>query len=303
LRISCDFRRNQKAREREMPYATTADDVQLYFEEAGSGTPILFIHEFAADYASWEPQMRYFSRSYRCISYSARGYTPSHIPPAHAYGYQHFRDDAVAMLDHLKIPAAHLVGLSMGAYSALQVAIKAPKRALSLTLAGVGSGFEKDRLQGFREQCLAHAEEFEKGDPDVVAKVSGMAPGRIAFMIKDPRGFKEFYDALAKHDAQGSAHTQRGFQGGRPPLYEFEADIQRVGLPTLIIVGDEDDSCIEPSLYLKKHIAASGLAMFPKTGHVLNLEEPALFNDTLQRFLVQAEAGRWGPRDPRSVRV
>ena len=80
-----------------MPYATTSDDVQLYYEEAGSGTPILFIHEFAADYASWEPQMRYFSRSHRCISYSARGYLPSHIPPADAYGYQHFRDDAIAM--------------------------------------------------------------------------------------------------------------------------------------------------------------------------------------------------------------
>jgi proline iminopeptidase len=286
-----------------MPYATTSDNVQLYFEEAGSGTPILFIHEFAADYASWEPQMRYFSRSHRCITYSARGYIPSHIPEADAYSYQHFRDDAIAMLDFLEIKAAHLVGLSMGAYSALQVGIQTPKRALSLTLAGVGSGFEKDRLQGFRDQAMAHAEEFEKGDPDVVAKVSGMSPGRISFLIKDPRGFKEFYDALAKHDAQGSAHTQRGFQGGRPPLYEFEDDIKRVTLPTLIIVGDEDDSCIEPSLYLKRHIATSGLAMFPKTGHVLNQEEPALFNATLEQFLVQAEAGRWGARDPRSVRV
>jgi proline iminopeptidase len=287
----------------QMPYAITSDHVQLYYEEAGEGTPILFIHEFAADYASWEPQMRYFARHHRCITYSARGYIPSHVPEADAYGYKHFRDDAIAMLDHLKIPAAHLVGLSMGAYSALQVGIAAPKRALSLTLAGVGSGFEKERLQGFRDQCMTHAEEFEKGDPDVVAKVSGMAPGRIAFMIKDPRGFKEFYDALAKHDAQGSAHTQRGFQGGRPPLYEFETNIKQVDLPTLIIVGDEDDSCIEPSLYLKKHIAASGLAMFAKTGHVLNLEEPALFNETLERFLVQAEAGRWGPRDPRSIRA
>src|SRR3954453_3935119 len=249
-----------------MPYATTSDNVQLYFEEEGSGTPILFIHEFAADYASWEPQMLYFSRSHRCITYSARGYIPSHIPPAEAYSYKDFRDDAIAMLDHLKLPAAHLVGLSMGAYSALQVGITAPKRARSLTLAGVGSGFEKECLTGFREQCMAHAEEFEKGGDDVVAKVSGMAPGRIAFMLKDPRGFKEFYDALAKHDAQGSAHTQRGFQAGRPPLYEFEADIARVTLPTLIIVGDEDDSSIEPSLYLKKHIANSGLAMFPKTG-------------------------------------
>ena len=68
-------------------------------------------------------------------------------------------------------------------------------------------------------------------------------------------------------------------------------------------MGDEDDACLEPSVFLKKAIAASGLAMFPKTGHVLNLEEPALFNETLERFLVQAEAGRWTARDPRSVRV
>ena len=99
-----------------MPYATTKDNVRLYFEEAGSGTPILFVHEFAADYASWEPQMRYFSRRHRCIAYSARGYTPSDVPASDsAYTYEHFRDDAIAVLDHLKIKAAHLVGLSMGA--------------------------------------------------------------------------------------------------------------------------------------------------------------------------------------------
>src|SRR3954452_24690571 len=207
-----------------MPFANTADNVQLYYEEAGEGTPILFIHEFAADYASWEPQMRYFSRSHRCITYSARGYIPSHIPAADAYSYKHFRDDAIAMLDHLKIPSAHLVGLSMRAYSALQVGISAPKRALSLTLAGVGSGFEKDRLKGFRDQAMAHAEEFEKGDPDVVAKVSCMSPGRFSFLIKDPRALKEFYAALARHDARGSPNTQRVFQAGRPPLYEFEDD-------------------------------------------------------------------------------
>ena len=286
-----------------MPHAVTKDDVRLYFEETGSGTPILFVHEFAADYASWEPQMRYFSRGHRCITYSARGYTPSDIPDAKAYSYEHFRDDAITVLDHLKIPAAHLVGLSMGAYSALQVGLLSPDRAMSLTLAGAGSGFEAERLQGFREQSQSHAAEFEKAGSAAVARLTGMAPGRIPFLVKDPRGFQEFYDALARHDAQGSAHTQRGFQGGRPPLSEFESQIQRLALPTLIIVGDEDDSCIAPSLYLKKNIASAGLAMFPKTGHVLNQEEPALFNETLERFLALAEAGRWPVRDPRSVRI
>jgi proline iminopeptidase len=94
----------------------------------------------------------------------------------------------------------------------------------------------------------------------------------------------------------------RGFQGARPSIYDFEDNLRRCALPTLIIVGDEDDACIEPSLFLKKTITTSGLAMFPKTGHALNLEEPDLFNRTLDAFLTLVEAGRWRPRDPRSVR-
>src|SRR5271155_4540333 len=121
-----------------MPYAVATDNVRLYFEEAGSGTPIIFLHEFAADYASWEPQMRYFSRGHRCIAYSARGYTPSDVPAGSTFSYQNFRDDALAVLDHLGIDRAHLVGLSMGAYSSLQVGLHHPDRAISLTLAGVG---------------------------------------------------------------------------------------------------------------------------------------------------------------------
>ena len=73
-----------------MPYATARDSTRLYYEEAGTGSPILFLHEFAADYASWEPQMRYFSRRHRCIAYSARGYAPSEVPAADAFTYEHF---------------------------------------------------------------------------------------------------------------------------------------------------------------------------------------------------------------------
>lgn len=286
-----------------MPYVTARDSTRLYYEEAGTGSPILFLHEFAADYASWEPQLRYFSRRHRCIAYSARGYTPSETPAAEAFTYEHFRDDALAVLDHLKIESAHLVGLSMGAYSSLQVGLISPERVLSLTLAGVGSGSEPAHIEAFRESAQRNARDFETlGSPEV-ARTYGQSPNRIAFKIKDPRGFQEFMEALARHDAQGSAHTQRGFQGGRPSLYAFADPIRRLTLPVLIVVGDEDDACIEPSLFLKQNIPASGLAMFPKTGHVLNLEEPALFNETLERFLALAEADRWPPRDPASRRA
>jgi 3-oxoadipate enol-lactonase len=285
-----------------MPYATTADSVRLYFEEAGSGKPIIFLHEFAADHTNWEPQMRYFSRRHRCIAYSARGYAPSDVPPSHeVYTYKHFYSDALAVLDHLKLEKAHFVGLSMGAYSSLQIGLNAPDRALSLTLAGVGSGSDLANLEAWRAQCRANADRYHSVGSAEVARETREAPSRIPFLLKDPRGHKDFYDALARHDAKGSGNTMRGFQGGRPSIYAMEEAIRKVAVPTLIICGDEDDPCIEPSLFLKKHVPASGLAMFPKSGHVLNLEEPSLFNETLDRFIGMVEAGHWPARDARSI--
>ncbi len=201
-----------------MPHAVTSDNVQLYFEEAGSGTPIIFLHEFAADHTNWEPQMRYFSRGHRCIAYSARGYTPSDVPAsAEAYTYKHFYTDALAVLDHLKIAKAHFVGLSMGSYSSLQVSLHAPERALSMTLAGVGSGSDLANLDGFRRQCLANAEQFETIGAAEVAKVTREAPGRIPFLIKDPRGHADFYQALARHEFQ-RLRQHHARLPGRPAL-------------------------------------------------------------------------------------
>lgn len=286
-----------------MPYAPARDGTRLYYEEAGSGTPILFVHEFAADWRSWEPQMRHFSRSHRCITYSARGYAPSDVPPsADAYTHEHFRDDVVAMLDHLKIEKAHIVGLSMGGYSTLGVGIHYPQRALSLTLAGTGSGSESGFLDEFRRAAIESAGLFETlGSPEY-AKQYGSTSTRIPFEVKDPRGYAEFVKALGEHDAKGSANTMRKFQGERPPIGDFEAGIKTIKVPTLIVVGDEDDPCLEPSLYLKKHILTSGLVVFPKTGHTCNIEEPAWFNAAVGDFIARVEAGRWPARDPRSIR-
>ena len=287
-----------------MPHAVAPDNVRLYFEEAGSGTPILFLHEFAADHTNWEPQMRYFSRGHRCIAFSARGYAPSEVPTlAEVYSFRHFYNDALAVLDHLEIEKAHFVGLSMGSYSSLQVSLHAPKHMLSMTLAGVGSGSSLENLDAWRKQCRDNADQFEAIGSAEVAKVTREAPSRIPFLVKDPRGHADFYAALARHDSKGSANTMRGFQAGRPSIYTLTDAIRKVTTPALIICGDEDDPCIEPSLFLKQHLPAAGLTFFPKSGHVLNLEEPALFNETVERFIALVEAGRWGVRDPRSLAI
>jgi 3-oxoadipate enol-lactonase len=285
-----------------MPYAITPDNVRLHYEEVGSGLPILFVHEFAGDHRSWEPQLREFGKRYRCIAYAARGYTPSDVPAdKDAYSYQHVMRDCVAVLDHLGIDQAHIVGLSMGGYTTLQVALNHPARVRSMTLAGTGSGSERWYTEAFHQHSRALAQQFEREGASHVAQTYGRGPSRIPFEIKDARGFAEFARMLAEHDAQGSANTSRGFQGARPSLYDFESGIRALKIPALIVVGDEDDHCIEPSLFLKATIAASGLVMFPKTGHVVNLEEPDLFNQEVGDFLTRVDAGRWGARDPRSI--
>src|SRR5437764_2030814 len=231
-----------------MPQAVTRDNVRLHFEEAGEGTPIIFLHEFAADYSNWEPQMRYFSRGHRCITYSARGYTPSDVPESEVYSYTHVYTDALAVLDHLGIDRAHLVGLSMGASSSLQIGLNAPQRVLSMTLAGIGSGSEIENLDIWRKQCRANAEQFETLGSAEVAKVTREAPSRIPFLVKDPRGHADFYAALARHDARGSARTMRGFQGGRPSMFAMTAAIGGAATPALIICGDEGDRSVGASL-------------------------------------------------------
>ncbi|HEX3708904.1 MAG TPA: alpha/beta fold hydrolase [Pseudolabrys sp.] len=284
-----------------MPYAVTPDKVKLHYEEVGQGAPILFVHEFASDHRGWEPQMREFGKRYRCITYSARGYTPSDVPAdKDAYSYKHVMRDAVAVLDHLKIDKAHLIGLSMGGYTTLQVALNHPERVRSMVLAGTGSGSERWYMADFHKSSRELGDQFEREGSPAIAAGYGMGASRVPFLLKDPRGFREFQQRLGEHDATGSANTSRGFQGERPSLYDFEDAIRRLAIPALIVVGDEDERCIEPSLFLKDALPASGLAVLPKSGHVVNLEEPELFNALVGDFLARADAGAWHPRDART---
>ncbi|HEY1310010.1 MAG TPA: alpha/beta fold hydrolase, partial [Pseudolabrys sp.] len=230
-----------------MPYAITPDNVKLYYEEVGQGTPILFVHEFASDHRGWEPQLREFGKRYRVIAYSARGYTPSDVPASpDVYSYQHVMRDCVAVLDHLKIAQAHIVGLSMGGYTTLQVALNHPSRVRSMVLAGTGSGSERWYTQAFHKHSRELGDLFEREGAAAVAKSYGNGPSRVPFAIKDARGFAEFSTRLAEHDPKGSANISRGFQGGRPSLYDFEDQIRKLKTPALIVVGDEDERCIEP---------------------------------------------------------
>jgi pimeloyl-ACP methyl ester carboxylesterase len=285
-----------------MPHATTDDGVRLYFEETGSGQPVIFVHEFAGDLRSYEPQMRHFGKRYRAIAFNARGFPPSDVPERVSY-YSQVRaaDDILAVLDHIGERQAHIVGLSMGGFATLHFGFRHPQRALSLCIGGCGYGAEPDKRETFRAEADVIASAIRSEGMKVFAERYAYGPTRVQFENKDPRGHAEFKAMLAEHSATGSANTQQGVQKERPSLYTLVEEMKRITVPTLIITGDEDWPCLLPGVLMKQSIPSAALAVLPNSGHAINIEEPDQYNRIVGDFLSQVESGRWPLRDPRAV--
>jgi pimeloyl-ACP methyl ester carboxylesterase len=285
-----------------MPHLTTDDGIKLYYEETGSGLPIVFVHEFAGDCRAYEPQVRYFSRHYRCVAFNARGYPPSDVPQdPERYSQDRARDDIRAVLDALAIDKAHVVGLSMGGFATLHFGFTYPERARSLVVAGCGYGAEPGQRQKFQEESEAWAKRFDTLSMQEAAASYALAPTRVQFQNKDPRGWREFAEQLAEHSNEGAARTQRGVQKRRPSLFELVDKMKTITAPTLIMTGDEDWPCLEPGILMKRTIPTAALVVMANAGHAINLEEPALFNQHLAELFHAAELGKWPARDPRAM--
>jgi pimeloyl-ACP methyl ester carboxylesterase len=284
-----------------MPTVRVDDGVALYYEEAGAGLPLVFVHEFAGEAASWEPQVRCFARRYRTIAFNARGYPPSDVPTeVSAYSQERAADDIRGVLDGLGIRQAHVCGLSMGGYATLHFGLRYPARALSLVVAGAGYGSVTAERERFRQDSAFTAQRLEDDGMKAVAEFYARGPTRVQFLDKDPRGWREFAERLAAGSARGHALTLRGVQMNRPSVYELGDRLERLEVPTLVMTGDEDEPCLEPALYMKGKIPTAGLVVLPKSGHTINLEEPEVFNRAVLDFLTAVDAGRWSRRNPAS---
>jgi pimeloyl-ACP methyl ester carboxylesterase len=279
-----------------MPHIAARDGVRLYVEEAGEGTPVVFVHEYAGDWRTWEPQMRYFSRAHRCVTYSQRGYPPSDIPDDPGkYSQDIFRDDVIAVMDALKIEKAHIVGHSMGAATALHVGIKYPQRCISVTAAGCGYGSSPDSkvVEASRATSRETAKMFAFETMAAAAAKYGDGPTRQAQKNKDPRGYAEFIRMLSEHSSKGQALVMENLQAKRPTLWEMEKDLRVFKPPLLVLVGDEDEWCVDASIYLRRIVPTAGLCVITRSGHTITSEEPAKFNNAVAELLAAAEAGRW----------
>ena len=284
-----------------MPYVVSKG-VRLYYEEAGKGVPIVFVHEFAGDIRSWEPQLRHFSRRYRCVAFNARGYPPSDVPAsASKYSQMIATDDIANVMRSLGIRRAHIIGCSMGGYATLHLGLRYARMAFSLTVLGAGYGSDPDKRSQFLRDTEVMARRLDKLGTSEAIKVYQIGPARVQLQNKDPRGFREFCREFAEHPALGSANTLRGVQAKRPTIYSLERGLARMKVPTHIITGDEDNQCLEPGIFIKRVCPAARLTVVPATGHAVNIEEPDLFNHITGEFLALVDSGRWRPRDPRAL--
>jgi len=280
----------------------TDDGVDLVYETYGSGTPIVFVHEFAGHIESWEPQVRHFARQYQVITYNARGYPPSSVPPnVSSYSQNRAVADIIAVMDHLKVDKAHIVGLSMGGFATLHFGLQHPHRALSLCVAGCGYGAELEQQEQFKKEAEASAKMLLSQGMKAFVDKYAHGPTRVSFERADPHGFAEFKQQFYSHSALGSANTQLGVQRERPSLYNLKDKLAKLTVPTLILNGDEDWPCLKPGLMLKETIPSAALAILPNCGHTMNIEMPDEFNHVLGNFLTHAASGRWPMRDPRAM--
>lgn len=283
-----------------MPYAEN-DGVKIWYEEEGEGVALIFLHEFLNDHSGWDDQMRRFARDYRCVTIACRGYPPSDCPEdENAYSQEIFKNDVLAVMDHLKIDKAHLVGLSMGSYTGLQLAMENPDRVISVVAAsGASGGYEPTRA-GFEEQTAASAKQLAKLDK-MPAESLASGPTRLQLKRKDRISWQRVVDIISRRPTQAAAMTMRQVQLKRVPVFRLEKELGAVTTPVLLMVGDEDESCLDVNVWLKRAMPSSRLVAFPGCGHVLHLEEPELFNHLMEQFLATVERGTWYPRDPATM--
>jgi len=270
-----------------------SDGVRLYYETTGEGPPIVFAHESAADARQWAGQVAALSSRYRCITYNARGYPPSDVPPEDvAYGHVPAWRDLAAVVERAAGGSAHVVGLSMGAYAGLMLGLERPDLVRSLCLAGGGTGSTRGPNEGLRIAMGKLADLFEAEGGAAGARAIGASPSRTGFRDRDRAGWQAWLDDLATHSPQGMARTFRHYQGNRPSLYDFEAALKALDRPILLVVGDEDGGCLEINLFLRQVIPGAALCMVPHSGHAVNLEQPAFFNRLLEDFLAGVETSQ-----------
>ena len=273
---------------------SATDGVRLEVRSVGSGAPLVFVHEFSSDARSWDPQVGFFSRYYRCTVYCARGYPPSDVPTSvGAYDQIRAAEDLADVVRAVCDGPAHIVGLSMGGFAALHFGLRHPQLVRSLVVAGVGYGAKPEQQAEHSASSKRDADHAEAIGMAAFARNLAASHYAQCLRAKDETAWLRFAERLAEHSVIGMVMTLRGVLATRPSLWHLADRLRGLDRPVLLVAGDEDTPCLEPSLFLKATLPDAAFCVMPRTGHLINLEEPSLFNTILFSFLVAVEHGRW----------
>lgn len=279
----------------------TSDGVRLHVTDTGDGAPVLFLHEYAGDHRSWSRQVSELKDGYRCITYAARGYPPSDVPTSpSAYSWQRAVDDAITVLDVLEVERAHLVGLSMGGYTAVQLGLRHPDRVRSIMAVSVGSGSDPATRSAYLNETRIVADHLRSRGAAYVGRKMAEGPSRVQLKYHNEPAWHEFIEQFSEHSTEGRALTVLEIQGRRPSLHDMIDEFRNLSVPLLVVNGDEDEACLCTGMMLKRTVPSCGMQILPNSGHVPNLEDPRQFNDIIRRFIRRVESNAWPERDPRS---
>jgi pimeloyl-ACP methyl ester carboxylesterase len=275
----------------------TDDGYLLHAEEFGRGTPIIFAHEFGGDHRSWQSQIAAFAKNHRCIIYAARGFLPSDVPASVTdYGEGKSTQDLIAVADRLRIARFHLVGLSMGSFTSLMAAAQQPWRILSLTLIGCSSGpCNRAARAEYRAYIGDEIARLEAGGATEAVAWFARKPAYRRMREKAPARWKLYLDHLRRQSVDGALRTLKTVHLQRICLRRIRPALALITAPTLLVYGEEDHRYVAPAnKFLTEVIPNTSVAAFPRTGHMVNIEEAAKFNRLLRSHIVAADGERLG---------
>lgn len=268
-----------------MPRATV-NGVSLYYEVAGRGTPVVFVHGFACGMKSWEPQVTALSERFRMITYDVRGFGISDAPDDPAqYSQATSIADLAGLLDELNIKRAVVGGLSMGGNIALNFALTHPDRVRSLIIADTGAG--SDEHADWVAVAHGLADAAERGGMEAFTDRACANPLFASYIAQGPHAERFLRSCLMTHRARGVAHTAREVLTKRPALYSLEDQMRALRAPTLLIVGEHDEPCVRVHTWMAKTLPRATAVTIPGVGHLTNLEAPDAFNRAVLRFLTR----------------
>lgn len=262
----------------------TSRGLRLAYGETGTGLPLLLLHAFPLSGAMWAPQVEALAGQARLIVPDLSGFGESEaiVPeysPESACEMSDLAADAVALLDHLGIDRAVVAGLSMGGYAALALCESAPERLLGLVLADTRPGADSEEGRQGRLEIARRV--LKEGTGFLVETLPAKLLGKTTRAGR-PEVVAQVERMIRDAPPAGVAAAQRGMARrlDRTPVLE------RIAVPTLIVVGEEDElTPPEESRKMRDRIAGAELVTVPEAGHLSSLESPDTFSEALGGFL------------------